>query len=433
VEIPDPVSSFDKFPHQLSGGQRQRIMIAQSLACDPKLLIADEPTTALDVTVQAEILKLMRELRERVDAAIILITHDMGVVADMADRIVVMKDGRVVEHGTSDEVFNHPEHPYTKALLAAVPHLGTVADERSAPALKISMVAEGDVPVPLAPGDPGATAALLMTDVSIDYPKQGRRPAFRAASHINLRVDPGRVMGLVGESGSGKTTIGRAAVALLPVAEGSVHVAGRDITHATSKDLHPFRRDVGIVFQDPGSSLNPRLPVGESIGEPLFLHENLRGAELSKRVEDLLDSVELSRTMRNRYPHELSGGQRQRIGIARALALEPKLLIADEPTSALDVSVQARVLKLFADLQDRYGFACLFISHDLAVVEMLSSQIAVMKDGRLVEVGPTAEIVKNPKHPYTQRLLAAVPVPDPAEQKKRRELRDALLAEHGVS
>jgi len=433
VEIPEPESSFDKFPHQLSGGQRQRIMIAQSLACDPKLLIADEPTTALDVTVQAEILKLMRELRERVDAAIILITHDMGVVADMADRIIVMKDGRVVEHGTADQIFNEPKHPYTQSLLAAVPHLGSITTEERVGVAR-SLVSDGTTPVPLPPGDASVIPALLMEDVAIDYPKQGRRPVFRAAHHINLRVDPGRVVGLVGESGSGKTTIGRAAVALLPVAEGRLTVAGRDITRATNADLYPFRRDVGIVFQDPGSSLNPRLPVGESIGEPLFLHEKLRGAELSKRVEALLDSVELPRAMRNRYPHELSGGQRQRIGIARSLALEPKLLIADEPTSALDVSVQARVLKLFADLQERYGFACLFISHDLAVVEMLSSQIAVMKDGRLVEVGPTSEIVNNPQHPYTQRLLSAVPVPDPAEQKKRRELRDAIIeSQHIVS
>ncbi|MDR1710566.1 MAG: ABC transporter ATP-binding protein [Propionibacteriaceae bacterium] len=432
VEIPDPADSYDKFPHQLSGGQRQRIMIAQSLACDPKMLIADEPTTALDVTVQAEILKLMRELRERVDAAIILITHDMGVVADMADRIIVMKDGQVVEHGSAEEIFHNPQHPYTQALLAAVPHLGTALSDDN-PALKVSLVARDEEPVPLAPGDPGATPALLMEDVAIDYPGQGRRKPFRAAHHINLRVDPGRVMGLVGESGSGKTTIGRAAVALLPVAAGKISVAGRDITHAKHEDLLPFRRDVGIVFQDPGSSLNPRLPVGESIGEPLFLHEKLRGKELSNRVEDLLDSVELPRSMRNRYPHELSGGQRQRIGIARALALEPKLLIADEPTSALDVSVQARVLQLFYDLQERYGFACLFISHDLAVVEMLSSQIAVMKDGRLVEVGPTPEIINNPRHPYTQRLLAAVPVPDPGKQRKRRELRDAIIAQQGIS
>jgi len=433
VEIPDPEGSFDKYPHQLSGGQRQRIMIAQSLACDPKLLIADEPTTALDVTVQAEILKLMRGLRERVDAAIILITHDMGVVADMADRIVVMKDGRVVEHGTADEIFNHPKHPYTQSLLAAVPHLGSQTDE-SHITVRESLVSDGEHPLPMIAGNPDVTPALLMENVCIDYPKQGRRPVFRAAHNVNLRVDPGEVVGLVGESGSGKTTIGRAAVALLPVAEGSLHIAGRDITRATNADLYPFRRDVGIVFQDPGSSLNPRLPVGESIGEPLYLHEKLRGTDLSKRVEALLDSVELPRAMRNRYPHELSGGQRQRIGIARSLALEPKLLIADEPTSALDVSVQARVLKLFADLQERYGFACLFISHDLAVVEMLSSRIAVMKDGRLVEFGPTAEIVNSPQHPYTQRLLAAVPVPDPAEQKKRREVRDAILeAENIVS
>lgn len=430
VEIPDPESSFSKFPHQLSGGQRQRIMIAQALACDPKLLIADEPTTALDVTVQAEILKLMRELRERVDAAIILITHDMGVVADMADRIIVMKDGKVVEHGTSQQIFGSPQHPYTKQLLAAVPHLGSQTEAKDE--MSKTIIAVGDEPVQLQPHDPSVEPALLMEDVAIEYPKQGRRAAFRAAHHINLRIEKGEVVGLVGESGSGKTTIGRAAVALLPIVEGRCVVAGHDITHATRKELKPFRKDVGIVFQDPGSSLNPRLPVGESIGEPMMLHHGLKGTELSKKVEDLLDSVELPRAMRNRYPHELSGGQRQRIGIARALALQPKLLIADEPTSALDVSVQARVLKLFQSLQEQYGFACLFISHDLAVVEILSKRIAVMHHGHLVEVGETADIVNNPQHEYTQRLLAAVPVPDPAEQKIRRERRDALLAEQRI-
>ena len=433
VEIPEPDDSYNKFPHQLSGGQRQRIMIAQALACDPRLLIADEPTTALDVTVQAEILKLMRELRTRVDAGISLITHDMGVVADMADRIIVMKDGRVVEHGTSQQIFKNPQHPYTQQLLAAVPHLGvTVEDDLVAPPR--TLVATDDRPVPLTPATDGVTAALLLEDVAIVYPKQGRRPEFRAAEHINLRIDPGEVVGLVGESGSGKTTIGRAAVALLPAREGKLVVAGRDITNAKPRDLQPFRRSVGIVFQDPGSSLNPRLPVGESIGEPLLLHEGLKGDELSKRVEALLESVQLPRAMRNRYPHELSGGQRQRIGIARALALSPKLLIADEPTSALDVSVQARVLKLFQDLQAEYGFACLFISHDLAVVEQVSSRIAVMHHGRLVEVGDTQDIVTRPQHPYTQRLLSAVPVPDPDEQRKRRELRDAIIErEHIVS
>ena len=432
VEIPDPEDSFDKFPHQLSGGQRQRIMIAQALACDPKLLIADEPTTALDVTVQAEILKLMRDLKGRVNAGIILITHSMGVVADMADRIIVMKDGRVVEHGTAAQIFYRPEHPYTKALLAAVPHLGEtrIEDGRSN-----ALVAVGDEPVPLGPAkDPAAVPALLLENVDITYPKQGRRPAFRAAEAINLRIEPGEVVGLVGESGSGKTTIGRAAVALMPVSAGTITVCGVDITHASVKELKPFRKTVGIVFQDPGSSLNPRLPVGESIGEPIYLHEGLRGEALSKRVEDLLDSVELPTSYRNRYPHELSGGQKQRIGVARALALNPKLLVADEPTSALDVSVQARVLKLFRDLQERYGFACLFISHDLAVVEMVSSRIAVMTHGRLVEVGPTSDIVTYPQHPYTQRLLSAVPVPDPDMQKERRELRDAIIErEHLVS
>jgi len=425
VEIPEPELRFHSYPHQLSGGQRQRIMIAQALSCEPKLLIADEPTTALDVTVQAEILKLMRDLRRRVDAGIILITHDMGVVADMADRIIVMKDGHVVEHGTSRQIFGAPQHPYTKQLLAAVPHLGKLSTAQTA---ATTLIERDGQPVPLTEGPVDVTPALLLENVAIEYPKQGRTPAFRAADQINLRIDPGEVVGLVGESGSGKTTVGRAAVALLPVREGRLSVAGRDITHAKNRDLRPFRKDVGIVFQDPGSSLNPRLPVGESIGEPMYLHMALRGSALSKKVEDLLDSVELPRSMRNRYPHELSGGQRQRIGIARALSLRPKLLIADEPTSALDVSVQARVLKLFQNLQEEYGFACLFISHDLAVVEMLSKRIAVMSNGRLVEVGPTEQIVSNPQHDYTRRLLAAVPVPDPDEQRQRRELRDALLA-----
>ncbi|MCT1460180.1 ABC transporter ATP-binding protein [Aestuariimicrobium sp. p3-SID1156] len=426
VEIPEPEVRYNSYPHQLSGGQRQRIMIAQALSCEPALLIADEPTTALDVTVQAEILKLMRDLRHRVNAGIILITHDMGVVADMADHIIVMKDGEVVEGGSSAEIFGDPKHPYTRQLLDAVPHLGSSTEGHDHSVVTTLVAREGES-VPLMEGPADVTPALLFENAAIEYPKQGRKPAFRAAHDVNLRVDPGEVVGLVGESGSGKTTIGRAAVALLPVVEGSLHVNGRDITRAGHKQLFPFRREVGIVFQDPGSSLNPRLPVGESIGEPLFLHEKLKGKALSERVEKLLDSVELPRAMRNRYPHELSGGQRQRIGIARALSLQPKLLIADEPTSALDVSVQAHVLKLFQNLQEEYGFACLFISHDLAVVEMLSKRIAVMRHGHLVEVGPTAEIVNNPQHEYTKRLIAAVPVPDPHKQRERREFRDAML------
>ncbi len=408
VEIPNPEASFDKYPHQLSGGQRQRAMIAQSLACDPGLLIADEPTTALDVTVQAEILDLIRNLKDNLNSAILLITHDMGVVADLADEILVMKDGNTVEHGTADQIFNRPSHPYTQQLLASVPKLGSVAVRELAPELV------------------GLPPVLKLDNVAIEYPKNGRAPAFRAVSNFSLEIFPGEIVGLVGESGSGKTTVGRAAIGLLPIAEGRIEVVGKDISKPSAKELREIRRHTGIVFQDPASSLNPRLPIGESIGEPLFLAREAKGAELDSRVEDLLDSVELPRSYRNRYPHELSGGQRQRVGIARALALTPDLLIADEPTSALDVSVQARFLELLQDLQNKLKFACLFITHDLAVVDILSHRIAVMQQGRLVEVGPRDSILKNPQDPYTQRLISAVPVPDPAEQAKRREARLGL-------
>ena len=407
VDIPNPEGSFDKYPHQLSGGQRQRAMIAQSLACDPGLLIADEPTTALDVTVQAEILDLMRNLKDKLNSAILLITHDMGVVADMADEILVMKDGLTVEHGTADQIFNKPSHPYTKELLGAVPMLGTSAKRTLAKAVS---------PQPV----------LKLENVTIEYPKRGRIPAFTAVKNFNLEIFPGEIVGLVGESGSGKTTVGRAAIGLLPIKEGKLEIVGKDISHATQKDLFAIRRHTGIVFQDPASSLNPRLPIGESIGEPIFLAKIAKGDELNKKVEDLLDQVELPRSYRNRYPHELSGGQRQRVGIARALALTPDLLIADEPTSALDVSVQARFLDLLQDLQEKLKFACLFISHDLAVVDILSHRIAVMENGLLVEIGDRDQILKSAKEPYTQRLIAAVPVPNPAEQKKRREARLAL-------
>jgi peptide/nickel transport system ATP-binding protein len=406
VEIPNPEKSIDKYPHQLSGGQRQRAMIAQSLACDPALLIADEPTTALDVTVQAEIIDLMRNLKDKLNSAVLLITHDMGVVADLADRILVMKDGFTVEQGTADQIFNAPQHPYTQSLLASVPKLGSVPVR--------ARVADGN------------EAVLSLRDVTIEYPKRGRVPAFTAAQGISLDIYPGEILGLVGESGSGKTTIGRAAIGLLPIKEGSISVAGNDISKASLKDLQKIRKHTGIVFQDPASSLNPRLPIGESIGEPLFLAKVAKGDELNKMVEELLDKVELPRSYRNRYPHELSGGQRQRVGIARALALNPDILIADEPTSALDVSIQARFLDLLQEIQQELKFACLFISHDIAVVEILAHRIAVMQHGRLVEVGDRDQVLRSPKDPYTQRLLSAVPVPDPAEQKRRREARMAL-------
>jgi peptide/nickel transport system ATP-binding protein len=404
VEIPDPEISIDKYPHQLSGGQRQRAMIAQALACDPAILIADEPTTALDVTVQAEILDLMRDLKTRLNSAILLITHAMGVVADMADDILVMKDGLVVEAGTSEQIFYKPNHPYTKELLAAVPSLGKSAKREL----------NFDTPTKPAP-------VIKLENVTIEYPKRGRIPAFTAVKDFDLEIFPGEIVGLVGESGSGKTTVGRAAIGLLPIKSGRIEIVGNDISNATLKDLKNIRKHTGIVFQDPASSLNPRLPIGESIGEPIFLAKEAEGEELNRRIEDLLESVELPRSYRNRFPHELSGGQRQRVGIARALALTPDLLIADEPTSALDVSVQARFLELFQDLQSKLKFACLFISHDLAVVDILSHRVAVMQDGYLVEAGDRDKILKNPEKEYTRRLIDAVPVPDPRVQAERRE------------
>lgn len=319
-----------------------------------------------------------------------------------------MKDGVAVEQGTAEEIFSAPKHPYTRQLLAAVPHLGTAVEN-------INETAQAAT-TPTAP-------ILKFDSVAIDYPKRGRVPAFRAAEGIDLEIYPGEILGLVGESGSGKTTLGRAAVGLLPVAEGTLTVVGTDISRASAKDLRPIRRRTGIVFQDPGSSLNPRMPIGQSIGEPLLLAGEAKGAELDRRVETLLDQVELPRAYRNRYPHELSGGQRQRVGIARALALTPELLVADEPTSALDVSVQARFLELLQGLQEELQFACLFVSHDLAVVDLLAHRIAVMHRGRIVEQGTRDEILRTPQDPYTQRLLAAVPVPDPAEQRRRRAAR----------
>ena len=410
VEMPNPEQAFNKYPHQFSGGQRQRAMIAMSISCDPVLLIADEPTTALDVTVQAEILDLMRNLRKRLNSAIVLITHDMGVVADLADKIIVMKDGEIVESAPIQQLFDKPAHPYTKQLLAAVPTLGgsdVVVTEALANAAKTH-----------------AEPVLSLKNVAIEYPKNGRVPAFRAVDGVSLDIYPGEVVGLVGESGSGKTTIGRASVGLLPVVEGSLTINGKELAEATPREMREIRKQIGIVFQDPGSSLNPRFPIGQCIGEPMFLAGVARGKELDKRVETLLDQVELPRSFRNRYPHELSGGQRQRVGIARALALSPSLFVADEPTSALDVSVQARFLVLLQELQQQLQFACLFVSHDLAVVDVLVHRIAVMYKGKLVEVGTKDEILRHPKDPYTKSLIAAVPLPDPKSQRERREARD---------
>ncbi|MGV9193408.1 ABC transporter ATP-binding protein [Microbacterium sp. MC2] len=438
VELPDPQKAFDSYPHQLSGGQRQRAMIAQSISCDPKLLIADEPTTALDVTVQAEILDLMRDLRHRLDSAILIITHDMGVVADIADDIVVMRRGEIVERGSVHDIFGSPQHPYTQELLGAVPRIGDGAEETIDTTAALAgdtteirlaeVAARRDEQRRQGLGDP----VLRFDDVAIEYPKRGRVPAFRAVEHASFSIYPGEVTGLVGESGSGKTTVGRAAIGLLPIAEGTAEVVGIDISNANRATLRRVHKDVGIVFQDPSSSLNPRLPIGQSIGEPMLLAKVAKGRELDTRVEQLLDAVELPRAYRNRYPHELSGGQKQRVGIARALSLQPKLLIADEPTSALDVSVQATVLELLRQLQADLGFACLFVSHDLAVVDSLADRIIVMSKGRIVEQGATGKILRAPSEAYTKRLIAAIPVPDPEEQRQRREARAALLREESA-
>lgn len=409
VEMPDPHKAFHSFPHQLSGGQRQRAMIAQAISCDPDLLIADEPTTALDVTVQAEILDLLRTLRTRLNSAIVLITHDMGVVADLADRVIVMHRGRIVEAAPVEQLFTQPREPYTASLLAAIPHFGSGGARTL---------------IPSAQSEP----VLVLDKVSVEYPRRGWVPALRAVNDLSLEIQPGELLGLVGESGSGKTTIGRVAMGLQPITEGSLRVIGQNFAVASRRQKLRLRRDIGIVFQDPGSSLNPLISVGESIGEPILLSGEIRGRELQRKVLELLDQVELPSEYCNRYPHQLSGGEKQRAGIARSIALRPRLLIADEPTSALDVSVQSKVLELLLDLQKELGFGCLFISHDLAVVGQLAHRIAVLRKGQLVELGNRDQVLFNAKDPYTQRLIAAVPLPDPVRQKQKRALRLKLTS-----
>ena len=408
VEIPEPEARLRSFPHQLSGGQCQRIMIAMALASDPDLLIADEPTTALDVTVQAEVLDVLRRLQQRSGTSILLITHDMGVVADLADRVVVMRAGRVVETDDVAPLFGSPSADYTRDLLRAVPRVG----ERAATEARPPVGAPLETPVP----------ALAVRDLVVEYGNRlvGR---FRAVDEVGFEVARGEILGLVGESGSGKTTIGRAAIGLAPVSSGSVHATGVDLRTAGRREIAAMRERVGVVFQNPATSLNPRYSIAQTVAEPLQVRRGLRGSELTDRVDALLSDVGLGGAWRERYPHELSGGQRQRVAIARAVALDPDLLIADEPTSALDVSVQARVLDVFRSLQDRLGFACLFISHDLAVVDSLCDRIAVLRSGRLVEIGDRSEILTSPSDDYTRRLIASAPVPDPIEQRRRREER----------
>ena len=418
VGIPNAERRVKQYPHELSGGMRQRVVIAMALACDPEVIIADEPTTALDVTVQADILDLLRSLKDKLNTGILLITHNMGVVADMADRVAVMFKGNIVERGTVEEVLLKPQHPYTKKLLAAVPHLGEGHGQFGSAPREV-------------PGD--AESALEVNELVVEYKRAGRKP-FRAVDGVTFDVKRGEIVGLVGESGSGKSTIGRALLGLIPSAGGNVKVLGQELVQghgrrkvSQGKNLKSLRRRVGVIFQDPAASLNPRLPVGDVISEPLEVHRIGNKASRQKRVYELLEAVELPRSAFNRYPHELSGGQRQRVSIARALSLSPDLLVADEPTSALDVSVQAQVLGMLTDLQRDFGFACLFISHDLAVIDSLAHRVVVMQYGKIVEKGDRQQVLLDPQEEYTKRLLAAAPVPDPIEQRKRREERHRLL------
>jgi len=412
VGIPDPEHRVDHYPHQFSGGQKQRIVIAQALVLRPGLVIADEPTTALDVTVQAEILDLLRMLPRELGAAIVLITHNMGVVADLADRVAVMYQGEIVEQAEVRTLFASPQHPYTRRLLDAVPRVG------GEPLRPRAQVRE---PAPdAAPGQPAA-AVVRARALEVTYPGRLRTPGFRAVDGVDLHIAPGEVLGLVGESGSGKTTIGRAIAGLTHVTGGSLEVLGVEMNGVRERRFRPVRKRIGFVFQDPATSFNPLLTIAQCVAEPLVVHGVADSPQAARgRVDELLEAVQLPRAFGDRFPHELSGGQRQRASLARALALDPELLIADEPTSALDVSVQARVLDLFARLQAELGFACLFISHDLAVVDLLADRIAVLHRGRLVEEGTGAQVLGAPRHPYTQRLLASLPVPDPVEQAERR-------------
>ncbi|WP_395672160.1 ABC transporter ATP-binding protein [Inquilinus sp.] len=413
VRIAEPERRLRQHPHELSGGMRQRVMIAMALACRPKLLIADEPTTALDVTIQAQILELMRELRRQFGTALILITHDMGVVAEMADRVVVMNQGRVVESGPVVPLFEAPRQDYTRQLLAAVPKLGQLSG-RDAP-LRAETPA---LPAaPLAADEP----VVAVKDLTVRFDIAGgllQRTVKRvhAVENLSFTLAAGETLALVGESGCGKSTTGKALMGLVPW-RGSIRIAGAEAAGLGPAALKPLRRNIQMVFQDPYASLDPRMTVGELVAEPLVIHGLAKGGELADRVEWLFRRVGLEPELRHRHPHEFSGGQRQRICIARALSLSPKAIVADESVSALDVSVQARVLDLLHELQADLGLAYLFISHDMAVVEQISHRVAVMYLGQIVETGTRRQIFEDPRHPYTRKLMQAVPIADPRRRR----------------
>lgn len=420
VRIPAAKSRLKEYPHKFSGGMRQRVMIAMALACRPRLLIADEPTTALDVTIQAEILHLIRELQQEENMAVLFITHDMGVVAEVADRTVVMLRGDMIESGNTPDIFAAPQAIYTKSLLASIPRLGSMADANAPKRFpevdpKTGEAADG---VQMRPLNQDRQPILEASNIVVrfDLP-QGR---IHAVEDVSFDLRPGETLALVGESGCGKSTTGRAIMRLLQMTSGEIKIDGEDITQLKASELRSMRRKAQMIFQDPFASLNPRLKVGSAIAEPILSHRLMGKREAKDRVVELLEQVGLSAAMADRFPHEFSGGQRQRISIARALALEPKLIVADEAVSALDVSVKAQVANLMLDLQEKHDLSYLFISHDMAVVERLSHRVAVMFLGEIVEIGPREAVFNNPQHPYTKRLISAVPIPDPRNRDLTR-------------
>ncbi len=444
VRIPEAKSVMDRYPHQLSGGMRQRVMIAMALACKPALLIADEPTTALDVTVQAQILQLISQLQQEMQMGVIFITHDMGVVAEVADRVLVMYKGEKVEEGESTKIFATPQHPYTQALLAAVPRLGSMHDTDLparfalvSPEQNAAQTSENaGVKIENHPSTDGGSLILPYRDQAPILSVRNLITRFdlrggilnrvqrrvHAVEKVSFDLFPGETLALVGESGCGKSTTGRSLLRLVDIQGGQITFDGQDVLALKHQQLQSLRRDIQFVFQDPFASLDPRLTVGYSIMEPLLIHKVCSPAEARERVGQLLDRVGLSREMARRYPHEFSGGQRQRVCIARALALNPKVVIADESVSALDVSIQAQIINLLIDLQKELGVAFLFISHDMAVVERISHRVAVMYLGQIVEIGPRREIFQNPQHPYTRKLMSAVPIADPTRRHQKRVL-----------
>ena len=444
VRIPEAKQILKRYPHQLSGGMRQRVMIAMALSCKPSLLIADEPTTALDVTIQAQILQLIRQLQEEMGMAVIFITHDMGVVAEVADRVLVMYHGEAVEEGTCEQIFHNPRHPYTQSLLAAVPRLGSMrgTDEPAPfPLLRITdPEAEQlgtadmdetpvDMPEPVASvpsvsDGPVLSVDNLITRFDVETGFWGKvKRRVHAVEQVSFNLYPGETLGLVGESGCGKSTIGRSLIGLETPRSGSIVFNGQELTQVSGSQLQKLRRNIQYVFQDPYAALDPRLTVGFSIMEPLLIHKVCSRQEAERRVGELLERVDLDPAMAVRYPHEFSGGQRQRVCIARALAMNPEIIIADESVSALDVSVRAQIINLLLALQKEFRIAFLFISHDMAVIERVCHRVAVMYLGQIVELGSRRDVFENPLHPYTKRLMSAVPIPDPS----RRTMSHTLL------